>query len=65
MILSILLLIDESELLLDSCGSVIWIDISIKSLSDKSLDEYTGNIVSVFGHYRYRLKFFLVICMVL
>ena len=65
MILDILLLIDESKSLSESSSPVVWINISIKSLSDGSSDKYISDIIDVSDYYRYRLKFFLIICIVL
>ena len=53
MILSISSLIDESKLLLGFNSSMIWIDVSIKFLSDKILDKYVSNIINVSDYYRY------------
>ena len=65
MILNVLLLIDESKLLIESNSFVIRIDISIKSLFDGVSDKYTDSIVGVSDRCRYQLKFSLVICIIL
>ena len=53
MILDILLLINESKLLLELYYSIMCVDIFLRFLSDKSLDKYISNIVNVSDRCRY------------
>ena len=53
MILGILLLINESKLLLELRCSMICVSVVINSLSDDSSDKYTGGIIGISGHYKY------------
>ena len=53
MILGILLLIDESELLLLSIGPVVWIGVLIRFLSDDFSDGYLGDTIDISDCYKY------------
>ena len=65
MILDIFLSDNKSELLFKLDYFVIYVGVSMRSLSEDSSDKYTGDIVDVSDYYRYWLKLSSIIYIIL